>query len=597
MSLPGMPTSSARRRRPSGPEAMWRMIVWVSGVFFLLVALVMLGGHVGKDAIDPLKSPQLRELKEKLRMNPPDEQIKQQIRALDLQGRQRYFHHLTRIRSGVYMLLGGVAVFIFAFSKGASYQKRLPMPNPNPHLAEQDLKRTGRSRCSVAIAGAIIGVALFALSLGLTSNLADQAGNGQKSDISTVASAAGDAPSSEELRRNWPRFRGPEGSAVTPSTNMPVNWDVKTGSGINWSTAIPAKGFSSPIIWGQNIFLSGGDTSKREVFCFALGSGQLIWRQAVTNVPGAPAQPPEIPETTGYASSSMATDGRRVYSIFATGDLAAFTLEGKQVWAKSFGPLKNPYGYATSLATWKDRLVVQLDQGEAEENKSKLYALDGRNGQMVWQTPRKVGSSWASPIVIEAAGKQQIITLAVPWVISYDTNDGKELWRVEGLNGEITPSPVFAGGLLFIVSPSDRLMAIRPDGQGDVTKTHIAWTSEENVPDVTSPVGDGELVFTITTGGLLTCFDAKDGKKLWEHDFETDFHASPSIAGNKLYLFSQKGAAIVVEVAREFKQLARIEMGDSFHASPAFAQDKMILRGVSNLWCIGTSTGKIGAGK
>jgi outer membrane protein assembly factor BamB len=175
----------------------------------------------------------------------------------------------------------------------------------------------------------------------------------------------------------------------------------------------------------------------------------------------------------------------------------------------------------------------------------------------------------------------------VPWVIAYNATDGKELWRVEGLNGEVTPSPVYAAGYVLVASPSDKLMAIRPDGQGDVTKTHVAWTTEENVPDVTSPVSNGELVFTITTGGLLTCFDAKDGKKQWEHDFEFDCHASPSIAGDKLYLFSQKGAAVVVEAARQFKQVFRTEMGDAFHASPAFAPDKIVLRSASNLWCVG----------
>jgi outer membrane protein assembly factor BamB len=596
MILPGTPTRSPSRRL-SGPEATWRMIAWLSGAFFALVALVLLGGHLGREAIDPLKSPELKELKEKLRLNPADEQIKQQVRALDLKERQHYFQHLTRMRSGVYMLFGGVAVFIFAFSRSASYQRRLPMPNPNHPPAEQALRSAGLSRCSVAIAGATLGAVLFALSLGLTSNLAEQPETAQKSAASAAVTAAGDASSYEELKRNWPRFRGPEGSAVTLSTNIPINWDAKTGNGLAWKVEIHSKGFNSPIIWNEHIFFSGGDAAKREVSCFALGSGQLLWRQAVTNVPGSPAQPPEIPETTGYASSSMATDGLRVYVIFANGDVAAFTLEGKPVWAKGFGPLKNPYGFATSLATWKDRLLVQLDQGEAEENKSKLYALDGRTGQTLWQAPRKVGSSWASPIVIEAAGKPQIITLAVPWVISYDANDGKELWRVEGLNGEITPSPVFAAGMLFIVSPSDKLMAIRPDGQGDVTKTHVAWTSEENVPDVTSPVSDGELVFTITSGGLLTCFDAKDGKKLWEHDFESEFHASPTIAGRYLYLFNQKGSAVVVEVSRQFKQTFRTEMGDAFHASPAFTQDRMILRGTSNLWCVGTSPGKVAAGK
>ena len=325
------------------------------------------------------------------------------------------------------------------------------------------------------------------------------------------------------------------------------------------------------------------------MFCLDGKTGQLLWRQAVTIVPGGAAQLAEVPDTTGYAASTMASDGRRLYVLFANGDTAAFTFEGKLVWAKSLGPLKNPYGHAASLATWQDRLLLQLDQGESEEGKSKLLALDGRTGQTLWQRPRQVGASWASPIVIETAGKAQVITLAVPWVIAYAATDGAELWRVEGLNGEITPSPIFAGGLVFVASPSEKLLAIRPDGQGDVTKTHVAWVSEENVPDVTSPASNGELVFTVTTGGLLTCFDAKDGKKQWEHDFDMECHASPALAGNRLYLFSQKGAAVVVEAARQFKELFRTQMGDAFHASPAFAPGKIFLKGLTNIFCLGVS--------
>jgi hypothetical protein len=134
-------------------------------------------------------------------------------------------------------------------------------------------------------------------------------------------------------------------------------------------------------------------------------------------------------------------------------------------------------------------------------------------------------------------------------------------------------------------------MAIRPDGQGDVTKTHVVWTSEDNVPDVTSPTCNGELVFAVTTSGMLTCLDAKDGKKQWDHDYEMEFHASPSLAAGRLYLLSQKGTALVVAAAREFKELFRIEMGDAFHASPAFAQDRIFLRGVTNVWCLGEVRG------
>jgi len=141
--------------------------------------------------------------------------------------------------------------------------------------------------------------------------------------------------------------------------------------------------------------------------------------------------------------------------------------------------------------------------------------------------------------------------------------------------------------LVLAVSPSEKLMAIRPDGQGDVTKTRMAWVVEDNVPDVTSPVSNGELVFMVTTSGLLTCLNAKDGKKQWEHDFELEFHASPSVAANRLYLFGQKGTAVVVEAGPQFKELYRTEMGDAFHASPAFVQGKIFLRGVTNIFCIG----------
>jgi outer membrane protein assembly factor BamB len=591
MILPRMLNNSAKRRRPGAKETLWRRTATVAGVFSILTGVVMLGRYLGTDSIAPLQSPELKVLKEKLRIAPEDEQLKQQIRALDLRLRQDYFRQLSRLDSGVYLLLGGATVFIFALSRSASYQRLLPMPKPNPNAAEQSLRAAAHSRWSVAGTGLSIAVLLLALSFGLSSALTEKAQEVQKPGGSQSSPhQASNAASSEELGRNWPRFRGPQGGGIWPS-NAPIEWDVKSGASVAWTIPVPAKGFNSPIIWGDQAFFSGGDVQAREVFCLELKTGKLQWRQAVTNVPGSPTQPPEIPETTGYASPSMATDGRRIYVNFANGDVAAFGMDGKLIWTKGFGPLKNPYGYATSLTTWRDRLILQLDQGEAEEGKSKLYALDGRTGQTIWQTPRKVGSSWASPIVIEAAGKTQVITLAVPWVIAYEATDGKELWRVECLNGEVTPSPVYNGGLLFVVSPSDKLLAIRPDGQGDVTKTHVAWTSEENVPDVTSPVSNGELVFTVTTAGMLTCFDAKDGKKLWEHDFDFDCHSSPSIAGDKLYIFSQKGTAVVVQVARKFQQLFRTEMGDSFHASPAFASDKMILRGTSNVWCIMSRVG------
>lgn len=581
--LPGVRFAKRKSRAASGPEAIWQNVRTIAGLFLIAVSLVILFGHLSADAIDPLRSPQLKTLKAKLRSNPADESLKQEVRKQDLTLRAQYFKRLSQSSSGVYLMLGALTLFLVSAGRCAAYRKQPYLPQPRPQQPNPK-QAAVLARWSVSAAGASVAVVLLGLGLGHGPTVPEQA---HAEQANATSAATPDAASDTELRQNWPRFRGPGGNGVSDSTNAPANWDVKTGTGIAWKTPTPAPGFNSPIVWKDRFFFSGGNASKREVFCYDCAKGQLLWRQAVANVPGSPSPPPEIPDTTGYAASTMATDGRRVYVIFATGDVAAFTMNGKLAWAKSFGPLKNPYGYASSLAIWHDRLIVLLDQGEAEDGKSKLYALDGKTGQIVWQTPRKVGSSWASPITFDAAGQAQVVALSIPWAISYNLVDGSELWRVECLNGEVTPSPVFANGLVFVPSPSEKLLAIRPDGHGDVTKSHVAWSTEENVPDVTSPVSNGELIFTLTTPGLLTCFDVKTGKKLWEHDFEIECHSSPSIADGRVYVFGQKGAAITIAAAREFKELFRTDMPDVFHASPAFADSVIIMRGTTNLWGIG----------
>ncbi|HVV72623.1 MAG TPA: PQQ-binding-like beta-propeller repeat protein [Verrucomicrobiae bacterium] len=562
----------------------------MSGVFVVLIGLTMIAGEIGYKPVLSLTSQRMLDLKAALRANPVDEPLKKSIRELDLQQRRRYFRQLSQMHSGAYLLSAGVAVFVFTVSRISRLRKQPPLLKAKGEISPAGSPAAVAARWSVACSGTAVGVLLFIISVAI--------GNAGPEKPSPAGQSAAPAPAQPapmdpvvlaEMKRSWPRFRGPEGGGCSPFTNEPTRWDVKTGAGILWKATVPAPGFNSPISWGERVFFSGGDARSRAVFCLDAKTGQTLWKQDVTNVPGSPSQGVEIPDTTGYSACSMATDGHRVYVIFANGDLAALSLEGKPVWSKSFGPLKNPYGYATSLATWNERVILQLDQGESDDGKSKLYALDGQTGQVVWQTPRKVGSSWATPIVIDAVGKTQIITMAVPWVISYSAADGSELWRVDCLNGEITPSPIFASGLVMLFSPSDRLLAIRPDGQGDVSKTKIAWASEENVPDVTSPVSNGDLVFTITTPGLLTCFDAKTGKKLWEHDYDMEFHSSPGIAGKVLYLFGQKGTALVVEAAPEFKEIYRTEMGDAFHASPVFLDGRIIMRGTTNIWCLGAA--------
>jgi outer membrane protein assembly factor BamB len=574
----------------------WVATAFVAAGFCLVVALAMIIGEVRSVAADPLKSPQITALKQRLVTVPKDEPLKEQIRALDLQVRRRFFHRLSFNAAGTWMLLGGAVVLLLAAKEAARLQHRLPLPQPKAETEQPVARVSTLARWSVCASGAAIAATFLVLSIAIGTALPRRQSEVEK--LLNVPGPGGsggttDAPSLAEIRDNWPRFRGPEGNGISTQTNVPLMWDVQSGAGVLWKSPVPLPGFNSPIVWSNRVFVSGSDVTNRAVYCFDANSGQLVWQRLVHDVPGTPAKLPEVPESTGFTAATMATDGRRAYAIFAHGDLVAFTFDGTVAWAKNIGVPKNPYGHASSLALWQGKLIVQLDQGEAEQGISRLFAFEAATGKVLWQQARKVTASWSTPLIFEAAGKTQIVALSVPWVIAYAVNDGTELWRVEGMNGEVTPSPVFAGGLVFVASPSDKLMAIRPDGQGDVTKSHMAWTSEENVPDIASPVSNGDLVFTVNTGGLLTCFDAKDGKKQFEQDLNVECQSSPSIAGKRLYVFSAKGPVVVADVARQFKELARPDMGEKVVASPAFVKERIYVRGATNLFCLDARAAKV----
>lgn len=195
--------------------------------------------------------------------------------------------------------------------------------------------------------------------------------------------------------------------------------------------------------------------------------------------------------------------------------------------------------------------------------------------------------SWASPIVTTVAGHEQIVTIADPWAIAYDPATGRERWRAKVMGGDIAPSPVAAAGMVFAIQPYSKLVAIRADGAGDVTKTHVAWKAEDNVPDICSPLATDAFAMALTTQGVLTCFDVKDGKKLWEHDFEIECFASPSLVGDRVYVLSGEGTTILVAAAREFKELGRAELGEHANASPAFMDGRIYIRGKKHLFAIG----------
>ncbi|MBM3838836.1 MAG: hypothetical protein FJ398_12890 [Verrucomicrobia bacterium] len=565
------------------------IVAWIAAVFCLIVSGTLAIQRIRASSTSTWKTPELEALQQKLRASPKDEALQQHIRQLDLQLRERYFRRLALTGTGSYLLLCGALVFIWSAKRAAAFHKKLHLPQPKSEIEDESAIAHTPMRWSVAAAGGIVVTGFIAIVFTAQTTLPNQLSDLEKL-AGTSPAGSGQAlkfPSREEMQANWPQFRGVDGDGVTIQTNLPIKWNTQTGEGVVWKRALRLPGFSSPIVWNNRVFLSCGDENRRAILCFNAANGELLWERTVEPPPGAAIQLPESPLQAGFAAATMATDGERVCAIFGTGELVALDFAGKPVWSKHLGLPKNPYGHASSLALWQGRLLLQLDQGESEDRKSRLYAFDCATGNILWQRQRPVSTSWSTPIVIQAAEKPQVITLGVPWLMAYSANDGTELWRAECLNGEITPSPIYAGGLVFAVSPSEKLLAIRPDGQGDVTKTHIVWAAEDNVPDITCPVSNGELVFTISTPGMLTCYEARDGKKLWEHDFDMEFQASPSIANGRLYLVGMKGTVIVVEAARQFKELGRSEMGETIVACPAFANDRIYLRAATNLYALG----------
>jgi outer membrane protein assembly factor BamB/polyferredoxin len=588
--------SPARYRTAVGVAA-------VAAVFCVVACGLLFLDYRGRQEKTPLDSAQFQSLKARLAEDPKNESLKTEIRQLDLRLRNEYFRQRQFTQLGAWLLLGSGTVFLVAATWAVALRRAPPYPQPLDAPIDTEAESNRQGRWAVAALAAMVVVAAGALVLTQQSTLTLADARPAPGPIAAAPSPDKGAnfPSETEIQANWPRFRGPSGLGIAPYTNIPTSWNETTGDGILWKTPVPLEGNNSPVVWNDRIFLSGATADTREVYCFDAGSGKLLWQQQVLAAPHSTAEPPEVAEQTGYAASTMATDGRRAYAMFANGDLAAFDFSGKLVWARSLGVPKNAYGHASSLAMHRDRLLIQFDQGTEDDGLSKLMALDGPTGKTVWETPRKVPNSWPSPIVIDLSGQQQIITCADPGVIAYNAEDGKEVWRAKCLEQDVGPSPVFADGVVYAANEWPALSAIRANGQGDVTETHILWTAEDNLPDTVSPLATGDLVFTLATYGILTCFDAKTGEMLWDKEFDdATFTSSPSLVGGRLYILGEveeedaegelvpRTKAWIFEVDREgAKIVGEGTLAEGCVTSPAFLDGRMFLRGRKHLYCIG----------
>jgi outer membrane protein assembly factor BamB len=538
---------------------------------------------------------ELRPLKAMLREDPKNEPLKQKIRQLDQDLRQEYFRSEKLATRGAWSLIGGVVVFLASLQLARQLQ-RPAIPIPHITSRPEDPVRAS-ALAAKAVTGTALGLAGLTLTLVWGVGRQWQVLPANPSDAATnPAAIETNEPSwfapAEEFAANWHRFRGPDGSGHTSLTDIPQTWDGPSDKNVLWKSAIELPGENSAVIWGNKVFVTGANEKRRELYCFDATTGVLLWKAPVGTPQSAASEPPEVLEDTGFAAPSATTDGRRVFAIFANGDIAGFTAEGRRLWARSLGTPENMYGHAASLMMWRNLVIVVFDQAEAKEEKSKIMALDAATGTTVWSTPRPVANSWVSPILIKHQNREQIITSADPWVIAYDPATGKELWKVDCMKGDVAPSPVFANELIYVGSDQASIAAIKPDGSGDVTETGIAWKNEDaGLPDMSSMFCDGPRVYTLVFG-VFHAFDARTGKHLWKHDTDTAFQSSPSWVNGRIHLLSSDGEMIIGEASAEgFKETGRAALGEGIGASPSFAPGRIYLRGKKHLFCIGTKDG------
>ena len=381
------------------------VISLITGIFLLISSALFVSNYIRLKSSDPLNSPEITQLKERLVNEPSNQELKEQIRKLDLKLRSDYFRHREFSRFGTYLLIGGMVIFLIAIKSYEYFKRKLPMPE-HPVLEEdEELHNIKISRWSVIAIALMICISVFALIT--NSGKADffrnaeqilaKAKEAKQVDIAQNLSSTTEGeisipttetiseatttqqenapiqtstyPTDEELKKNWTRFRGYGGLGIVYSSNIPSSWDGKTGKNVLWKTKIELPGNNSPIVWGKKVFLTGATDKKREVYCFDADTGKILWQKSVENIPGSSPQPPKVSEDTGYAAPTATTDGQRVYAIFANGDLVAYDFDGNLVWAKNLGTPKSMYGYASSLLMFKNLLIVLYDQGNSEHQK------------------------------------------------------------------------------------------------------------------------------------------------------------------------------------------------------------------------------------
>lgn len=413
--------------------------------------------------------------------------------------------------------------------------------------------------------------------------------------LAALALTAGAAPADLEVemivpqgeaQKYWPQWRGPSGQGYVNGTGYPDTWS--DSANVLWKVPVPGRGNSSPIVWGDRLFVATSyeDGKRKSIVAFNRRNGRKLWE---TFAPDAPAELPHA--KNGHASGTPATDGSRIYAYLGNHGLLALDMNGKQVWHTGLGAFDASHGTAGSPLLYKDRVIMYQDQ--RTPGGSFVAAFNAATGKTVWRTGRREQVGWGTPIAIRAGNRDEIIVSSMRRVYAYDPDSGRELWSAGGNLFEVIPTPVVGDDLVFASSGrAGPTLAIRPGGSGDVTATHVVWSAAKGSPFIPSTlVHDGVLYMVNDMQSVATAYDSKTGEVLWQGRLgdaaRESFSASPVLVDGRIFFTNDMGETFVLAAGREFKLLHVNRLNARTLASPALVDGTWYFRTDGDLIAIG----------
>ena len=446
---------------------------------------------------------------------------------------------------------------------------------------------------------------------------------------------------------NWPQWRGPQGNGISDSTKLPTTWSLEKNENIVWKTELPSWSGSTPIIWGDSIFVmspsksdgtapapqesgfkgpppgkgdgtpgkgfkKGGNRPTRDpggqtllLYCISKNDGKVRWQRELD-------RGNRTYNKQNSSSPSPVTDGKHVWVVTGNGVITALDFDGKEDWKKNlqqeYGDFGLNWGYGSSPLLYHGNLVIEVLHGMRTDDPSYLLAIEGNSGKTLWRierptdAPNESPDAYTTPVIVNVAGREQIVVSGGDYVTGHDPKTGDELWRAGGLNPTKSPvyrtvnSPVVAGGMIYAGTRQKPVLALRAGGHGDVSTSNLAWKWEDDGgPDVPTPVTDGKYYYMVADNGVITCIDAQTGAKIYRNRLSVGatIDSSPILADGKLYITGENAVTVVLQAGPEYSELARNELDGTFTMSSlAISGQQIFLRTSTHLYCLGESKAK-----